>query len=389
MRRPGVNHATGWRIGATLRQDAGAARATLRAVSEPKTPIVLMVGTDEATRGGISSVVGVLRRQGLLDRWCARYVPTHREGSTWTKILAAGRGWLAASRLLAARRVGLLHVHTASGPSFWRKSLFVAAAQWWQVPYVLHVHGGGFQRFYDERCGRIGRRWVRRVLRRSVAVLALSADWQQIFEAMAPGCRCVVVPNGVEIPAHPSSLIDGAPTVIFMGQLSEAKGVADLAQAWPGVVAAIPDARLVLAGSGDVQAWRLRFGNDDSVEFAGWITGPQKEALLRAAWAFVLPSHVEALPMAVLESMAAGVPVVATRVGGVPSAVTDGDTGLLIEPRDVAALRSAIISLLTDRERRLQLGAAGRQRAVEVFSVETQARRIEAVWRGAGIRPCA
>src|SRR6185436_1333367 len=95
----------------------------------------------------------------------------------------------------------------------------------------------------------------------------------------------------------------------------------------------------------------------------------------------VLPSHVEALPMVVLEALAAGVPVVATRVGGIPAAVEDGRSGLLVAPRDVAALSRALVSLITDGATRKAMGRAARERAAVGFSSEVIVPRIEAVWR--------
>jgi glycosyltransferase involved in cell wall biosynthesis len=106
-----------------------------------------------------------------------------------------------------------------------------------------------------------------------------------------------------------------------------------------------------------------------------------KERLLRGAWALALPSHVEALPMAVLESLAAGVPVVATRVGAIPSAVEDGRAGLLVAPRDVGALSAALVRLLGDAGLRKAMGRAARQRALEEFSSEVVVPRVEALWR--------
>jgi glycosyltransferase involved in cell wall biosynthesis len=347
--------------------------------------LVVMLGTDERTRGGISAVVGVLRRHGLFERWQARYIATHCDGSAWRKLLVALRAWFAVAALLARNRVGLMHIHTASGPSFWRKSMFIALARIARVPYFLHVHGGGFRRFY-ERCGPLAQRWVRHVLRRSEAVVALSDEWCATLTEMAPGCRCVVIPNPVEIPQWSAALTEGPPTVVFLGLISEAKGVADLARAWPEVLAAVPQARLVLAGAGHIERLRPLFDGAQtasSVLFPGWVSGADKAELLRSAWLFALPSHQEALPMAVLESMAAGVPVVATRVGGIPLAVREGETGLLIEPGDVGALRQALTGLLSDRQRRLEFGRAARQRAVEVFSAETQLGRIETLWREA------
>jgi glycosyltransferase involved in cell wall biosynthesis len=344
---------------------------------------VVMIGTDEATRGGIAAVVGVMRRHGLFERWGACYVPTHCDGSAWRKAQRALAACLRVGGGLLRDRIALLHVHTASGPSFWRKSLFIAAAQLAGVPYLLHVHGGGFEDFYRRRCGPLAQAWVRRALRRSHAVLALSQQWHDILRSIAPGCRCVVVPNPVEVPARAAPLDGAPPTVLFLGLVAHSKGVADLAQAWPGVRNAVPDARLVVAGSGDeLDALRARF-DAESVVFPGWIGGAEKEAWLQRAWAFVLPSHREALPMAILESMAWGVPVVATRVGGVPLAVRDGETGLLVEPRDVAALERALVALLRDDALRRRMGRAGRQRAIELFSADAQLQRVEALWREA------
>ena len=341
-----------------------------------------MLGTDESTRGGIAAVIGVLRRHGLFERGGALYVATHCDGSRWRKSTLAACAWLRVARLLMCRQVALLHVHTASGPSFWRKSLFIAAARATGVPYVLHVHGGGFLDFYRRRCGPLRRAWVRSVLRGSRAVIALSQQWQQVFDEMAPGCRCVVIANPVEVPPWSAALDEAPPTVVFLGHISEAKGVADLARAWREVAAAVPTARLVLAGAGDIDRLRPLFGeHGDAVRFPGWLSGTDKDALLRSAWVLALPSHREALPMAILESMAAGVPVVATRVGGVPLAVQDGETGVLIEAGDVVALRDALIGLLADHERRIAFGRAARQRVSESFSAEMRIECIETLWR--------
>ena len=103
-------------------------------------------------------------------------------------------------------------------------------------------------------------------------------------------------------------------------------------------------------------------------------------ALLAAADFFVLPSDVEGLPMAVLEAMAHGLPVVATAVGGIPEVITDGREGLLVPPGDAAALARAIQRLLTSSEMRLRLGDAARDRVSKEFSLETMANRYQQIY---------
>ena len=149
------------------------------------------------------------------------------------------------------------------------------------------------------------------------------------------------------------------------------------------MTAKLPRARLVLGGAGELERARemaRSLGFEDALETPGWVVGEEKELLLKRAWVFTLPSHWEAMPMAVLEAMAAGLPVVATRVGGVPAAVADGESGILVEPRDPERLAEALVRLLRDSALRKAMGAAGRVRALEQFSADRVVPAIEAVW---------
>jgi glycosyltransferase involved in cell wall biosynthesis len=107
--------------------------------------------------------------------------------------------------------------------------------------------------------------------------------------------------------------------------------------------------------------------------------GDAKHAVLGRAWAFALPSYFEGMPMSILEAMAAGVPVVATNVGGIPMAV-DERCGVLIPPRDAARLSQSLIEILGDASRRKAMGAAARERAARHFSAAALVPRVEQVW---------
>lgn len=344
-----------------------------------------MIGTGRATRGGISAMVNVYFAAGLFQRWDAEYLATHCDGSKVRKALKALTSWLAFMGRLATGSVALLHVHIASDASFWRKSLFIVPAHALGVPYILHMHGGDFSRYYRERCGPLVQRFLASLYRNAQSVIALSGEWKRAIEEVIPDARVVVVPNPIEVPERPAPL-DGPPTVLYLGMVKEAKGVYDLLRAWPAVRAAHPGARLVFGGSGELdraRALAAELGVADSLELPGWTTGAAKEALLQRATVFILPSHFEALPMAVLEAMAAGLPVIATGVGGIPDAIDDGRDGILIEPHDSAAIAAALSALLSDSSRRRQLGAAARTRAEEAFSAPVIVPQVEALWAAA------
>jgi glycosyltransferase involved in cell wall biosynthesis len=154
--------------------------------------------------------------------------------------------------------------------------------------------------------------------------------------------------------------------------------------------ASIPGLRVICAGEGDVEAVAERargLGLSDAVTFPGWVGGAEKEAWLQSATVFVLPSYAEAMPMALLEAMAAGVPTLSTAVGGIPDVVTDGVNGILIAPGDVAALERQLRRLLEDRKLASRLAAAARDTVRLRFAADRVLARLERVYAAAGLVP--
>jgi glycosyltransferase involved in cell wall biosynthesis len=344
---------------------------------------VVMIGTSVDTQGGIASVIRVYLQHAYMLDAEVQHVPTHCDGSRWQKGRMALVAWLKYMGLLIRRRVQLLHVHCASGPSFWRKCLFMLPTFAIGLPVVLHWHGGGFVDFY--RCSP---RWQQRligwVFRRSDRVIALSAQWHTILSELFPQARVVTISNPVQLTEVPAARTASPPTLLFLGRVIAEKGVEDLLQAMPSVLAQVPHCRLVLAGTGDLQRHRdiaARLGVAHAVQFPGYVEGAAKSALLAQASVFVLPSHIEAMPMSVLEAMAHGLPVVATTVGGIPQAVRNGVDGLLFAPRDVAALADALVRVLSDDALRLRLADAARQRVVQNFAADLIVPKVQALWR--------
>jgi D-inositol-3-phosphate glycosyltransferase len=161
-----------------------------------------------------------------------------------------------------------------------------------------------------------------------------------------------VVPNGVDLPAEPGREAE-PPQILYAGRLSKEKGVHELVEAARGLP-------LVVAGDGPL---RTRVPNA-----RGFVSRDELERLYRHAAIVVCPSRREGFGVTCLEAMAYAKPVVASAVGGLRDLVVDGQTGVLVPPRDPPALRAALQGLLQDPDRRMQLGAAGRERARELFS---------------------
>jgi glycosyltransferase involved in cell wall biosynthesis len=200
--------------------------------------------------------------------------------------------------------------------------------------------------------------------------------------------RIVVIYNATEVPSGQGTVDprlraelagpEGRPVVLAMARLVHDKGLDVLVEA----AVALPHAQFVIAGDGAARsalaAQVSELALDGRVKLLGWRT--DIAALLAAADVFVLPSRNEALGVSALEAMAAGKPVIATAVGGVPEAVCDGETGLIVAPGDSQALAGAISALIADPARRERFGAAGRRRVQERFSTHAMATAVEGVY---------
>lgn len=203
------------------------------------------------------------------------------------------------------------------------------------------------------------------------------------------GRRVSTIYNGIssEEPQAASSPIPTLPgTILGVGRLAREKGFDLLVEA----MADLPGRQLFLAGDGpehaSLEALASSLGIDERIEFVGWVSEPWASRFRPDL--LVVPSRFEAMPLVVLEAMRAGVPVVATWVGGTPELIVDNVTGVLTEPESPAGLAVAIGSLLEDSERREEMARAGKRRVEEHFSDSTMVASYEALYAAvAGSQP--
>jgi glycosyltransferase involved in cell wall biosynthesis len=352
---------------------------------------VLMVGTDLDGIGGVRAVVCGYRDAGLFERIRLRYVATHRYGSPWVKMAAALRGWTRVALLLLTLDAPLVHVHLASRASFWRKLAVCLMARSARRPYLLHLHGAEFMQFYEQESAAPVRRLIRWTFAGAALVIALSEEWRERVLRICPAARVEVLPNAVALPGleRVRRLDRREPTLLLLGELCRRKGVYDLIPAAARLAGEFPHLKLVCAGPGERAPARelaAACGIGGQVFCPGWLEGERKRAELAGATAFVLPSYAEGMPMALLEAMAWGLPVVATPVGGVPQVVTDGVNGLLVAPGDIEGLVTALGRLLRDPALRERLGRAARGTIEARFSVESAVERLCGIYHRFGIR---
>jgi glycosyltransferase involved in cell wall biosynthesis len=309
-----------------------------------------MIGPALDAKGGIASVLQSYRQAGLFERCNVRYACSYEGAGALRQLRVFAVLLIRLLGALLAGRVSLLHLHSASRGSFWRKSLLAAMAQLFRVPYVFHVHSGELLAHYQGQWSGWRRAWASRCLRNAARLVLLTPGWQRQFEGAISGVRCSVVRNPVDVPAGPRPQAGSRELVLFLGRLTALKGAPDLVKAFALVRQQQPSAQLLMAGPGDqpgLLALMLELGlPPDSVRFLGWIDGDAKQRALSEAGLFVLPSQAEGLPISILEAMASGLVVVATRVGGIPELIEDGRTGLLVAAGDKQALAEAMLAVM-------------------------------------------
>jgi glycosyltransferase involved in cell wall biosynthesis len=289
---------------------------------------------------------------------------------------------------LAAGRVGLVHAHMTTRGSAVRKAVLAGLAMGFGVRVVIHLHGADFLPFF-RRLHPVLQSCLRILLQRAWRVIVLGEAWRCfLIEEVGVAAACIaLIPNGVPRPCLPRLRnTDQPPQLLFLGRLCPRKGVRELIEALAAPEVAGRAWRASLAGDGDAAPYvRLacRLGIGDRVDFPGWADRPAAQALLARADILLLPSHHEAMPMAVLEALAAQVAIIATPVGCLPEYLTDDVNCRFVPAGDVAALAILIRLLLDDPAARDRLAGAGGLLFREQFDVALTAARIRHLYLAA------
>ncbi|MBU5242068.1 glycosyltransferase family 4 protein [Lactococcus lactis] len=336
---------------------------------------VLMLGNDPSVKGGITSVISQL----LAHDWSSegidmKFIPTYVETNNVRKILFFAKALRRINKELKTNKPDVVHMHMSYKGSFTRKFFLHKLCKKNNIPDIIHLHGSEFKKWFDESDDK-KKEQIQTLLKESAGFIVLGDKWNKAVKEIEPKTNTVVVSNTVHIPDYTVEWKQPF-TVLFMGVLIKRKGVADLINAiyLLNKENKLDNVRLVIAGSGaeeaELKAMCTQLGLDNYIEFAGWTAGEKKEKLFRESQMLVLPSYNEGLPIAILEAISCGMPVVATNVGDISSAVIDGENGYLIEPGDVLAIKQAIEKIVWDPEVFNKMVTASRQLAESGFSDE-------------------
>jgi glycosyltransferase involved in cell wall biosynthesis len=317
----------------------------------------------------------------------AQYVPElRRELSPWGDVAAIR----AIRRAIRAERPDVLHTHAAKAGATGRLAALLAGGA--RPPVRVHTfHGHVLRGYFGSERQRLFTLVERTLARTSSGLVAVSPEVRDDLVALgvAQPERFTVIRYGFEFPEAevPAERL-GAFVVGYAGRLTAIKRPLDLVRALRGAVDRGADATLVVVGDGEDRPQAERLAAELGVAERCRFVGYQRDM---AGWyasfdVFCLASANEGTPVAAIEALAAGVPVVATRVGGTPAVVDDGETGFLVEPGDVEGLAERLALLAGDGELRERMGRLGAERTRARYGVERMVDKVERLYEELGAR---
>jgi glycosyltransferase involved in cell wall biosynthesis len=364
-----------------------------RAPVDRKLHVLVATPAGVAGKGGIDRIMGALageigrqNQPGLFVRFAA----SRGGGRVILSPFFLAAFMLRLIGMKLGRRLDVVHINLASQASTYRKLMIAWLCRLVGTPYVLHLHGGDYEEFWDHQPGWMSRA-IYRMFDSAARIVVLGRVWQAAIAKRVPTAadRILIVPNASSRPVLPHRGGGETVHVLFLGRLVAYKGVPQLLEALHRL-RELPGWRATLAGDGEVEATAAALagnGLTGRVELPGWVDAQGVAELIASADILVLPSLIENLPLSVIEGMAAGLAVIASRVGAVEDIVSDGNTGLLVEPGDVDGLTAALARLIGDPELRRRLGKEAQSFHHAHLDLEAFADTFRDVWEEAALTP--
>lgn len=335
--------------------------------------------------GGIGSVTRMMTRWIRDNRTDIHVQPIDPRGEgsiLWSPLyIVAGLAKILTLRM--SGKADILHLQVSERMSFPRKGIFQLFGRLIGMRVVLHHHGAELVPFYQDASPRM-RSLVRLMVHRADINIVLGDVWQRLLvdEMQLAPERVVVRFNAAENVGSGNAAVDPWHFLI-VANLSPRKGVGELLQSVARLKNEGFPIRLTLAGGGQIERYKAEaeeLGITDRLDFTGWVSGKDVHELLRSRSALVLPSYQEGFPMAIIEALSAGLPVVATPVGSIGEMMKEGDDCLLVQPGDVDALTAALLRVATDTDLRRRLKDNGAALYAEHFDINGYMQRMLALY---------
>jgi len=351
---------------------------------------ILISGHLPPPMGGIAMFYQLLLASSLPDRITLQFVQTSSQKRALSESgsLTLLNLWLAVLdclRFLKAvvnHRPQIAHIATAPGFSFLKHSLCVFISKISGSQVLIHPHCS-FDALYSDKSN-LWKWYIRKIFRLCDGMIAISKEWINLNEIL-PELPVYILPNAIDLSLYSAIARDRfqkkeyrkCKNILYLGYVGQAKGSYDLVDAAGKLNKLLGDFQIDLVGDelvkGDIAVIRDALEKNelmDKVHVHGPVYGVRKKDFLENADIFVYPSYHEGMPIAVIEAMASGLPIVATNVGGLPDLVIDGQNGLLVESGNADQLMDAIHELIINSDLRFSMQLESFRIAKENHDIE-------------------
>lgn len=351
-------------------------------------PCILMVGMHlTKTRGGITTLAAGILNSALKKDYDLKYIASQAEDfGRFRKMLLAVTSAIRFIAICILRRPDLVYVHMGSNASLYRESVFILLGKLLGKSVLTHFHAGDLDNYYPIQ-PRIGQKFIKDAIGLSDRLIAVSQESARQLRNLNHALSIAVIPNVIDTSAfldcvskEDSGHRNETVKLLFVGACGKLKGEKDLINA----LALLKDDGLALKvsvvgyGAENLRSMCEERGIADLVDHLGAVPMDERIAFYEQADIFVLPTYAEAMPISVIEAMAAGLPVITTAVGGIPELIDDGQEGLLFPKGNVEVLAQKISFLMKNKDARLAMGKKAQRRVREQMDFATYVERLRA-----------
>jgi glycosyltransferase involved in cell wall biosynthesis len=368
---------------------------------------VLISGHLPPPMSGIGTYYETLLGSSLPRRVSMQFIDTssrRRPGSktgnwSFSNLVSAIGDCVRFARAVVTYRPEICHIATAYGLSFLKHSVCIAIARLFGSKVLIHPHCSLF--FLYEQQSRAWQWFVRKVIGLCHGIVVLSTEWKKL-QKVVPGCQIYYLPNAINLTSYvdvgrekvESKWDKPCLHILYLGHLGKAKGSFDLIRAAKTILSQVDGVVFELVGQeqaiGEMQQLNTEVidaGLEQRIHIQPAVTGVEKIKLFRSADIFVYPSYHEGMPMAVIEAMACGLPIIATQVGGLPDLVYPDVNGFLVPAGQPDQLAVAIHQLIIDPQMRYSMQVDSFRLAQENFDIEILVSRLLDIYQ-ALLLPC-
>lgn len=360
---------------------------------------ILIVGPFPPTVGGITTCMEQLMNSKLKEQY--EFIPftttrptvgARRDATDYSILFKMGkrhlfnavkatiRHVLSFPAILLMKKPVIIHIHTTDYLNFWESTTYIVVSKLLSKKSIVHIHAPYFEDFYN-KSGSVAKTLIRNLLGMADKIIVLSPKTKHFFHRIVQTSRISVLSNTTEIPNRSikESVDNRNPSdpvkVLFIGsEEAKRKGFYDVLKAIPAVVDKCGSNVLFLfAGKYDLEKQKeIREAETlyKNVRHLGYLEKNEFITVRLTSDIYVLPSYAEGLPIAMLEAMASGLPVISTKVGSIPEVIEEGVNGFLITPGDFRALAEKIVTMANDKTLRQKMGKRNVEKIRQFYSSE-------------------